>query len=94
MRLICRILRHPRPKQEPSAVATTRFWVTSEAAWRSRAFNGNGSVLAVCEAVSLSAFVTRCRLTSEAAWDSRALNGDGQRGLSVRLLCQGTSTAA
>ena len=54
----------------------------------------NGSVLAFCEAVSLSAFVMRCLLTSEAAWDSRALNGDDQCWLSVRLLCQGASTAA
>ena len=44
---------------EPLAVAMTRCSVTSEAVWRSRALNGNGSVSAFCEAVSLSAFVTR-----------------------------------
>ena len=74
---------------EPSAVAMTRCSVTSEAVWRSRALNGNGSVLAFCEAVSLSAFVPRCWFTSEAAWDSRALNGDCQCWLSVRLFCVG-----
>ena len=51
-------------------------------------------VLAFCEAVSVSAFVTRCWLTSEAIWNSQAVNGEGQCWLSVRLLCQGTSTAA
>ena len=44
------------PKQEPSAVATTRCWVTSEAAWRSRALNGTGSVLAFREAAMLGYF--------------------------------------
>ena len=85
-------------------------WVTSEAARRSCALNGNGSVLAFCDAVFWrSAFKTRRWVTSEAAWDRRALNGNGQcwpsarllrRGtngqcwLSVKLLCRGISAAA
>ena len=65
------------PEQGPSAVATTTFWVTSEAGWRSSTLHGNGSMLAFCEAVFWSALAARCWVTSEAAWDSRTLNGDG-----------------
>ena len=66
-------------------------WVTSQAAWRSRALKCNESVLAFCEAVFWrSAFKTRRWVTSEAAWDSRALNGNGQcwpsrRGCEARI---------
>ena len=66
--------------------------VTSEAAWCRHALNGNGSVLAFCEAVCWrSAFASRCWVTPEAAWDSCAFNGDGQCWLSLRLLCRATS---
>ena len=79
--------RNPKPaRQGPSAVAMARCWVTSKAAWCSRALHGNGSVLAFCEAAlldrvvipsklstGLSAVATRCWVTSEAAWGSQAL---------------------
>ena len=81
-----------KPKQKSSAVATTRSCVTSEAAWCRHALNGNGSVLAFCEAVFWrSAFASRCWVTPDAAWDSCAFNGDGQCWLSLRLLCRATS---
>ena len=83
------------PKQGSSAVATTRCWVNSKAAWCRRTLSGNRSVLAFSEtALWRSAFATRCWVTSEAARDSRAFNGDGQCWLSLRLLCRGTSAAA
>ena len=79
-------------KQGSSAVATTRSWVNSKAAWCRCTLSGNGSVLAFCETVLWrSAFATRCWVTSEAAWDSRAFNGDGQCWLSPRLLCRCSS---
>ena len=95
----------------------TRCWLTSEAAWDSRALNGDGdgqcwlSVKLLCQGTSAATWLqqrrlaldvirfgkevaVRCWLISEATWNSRAVNGDGQCWLSVRLLCQGTSTAA
>ena len=67
--------------------------VLSEAAWRRRALNATGSVLAFCEVVvGRSEFAMSG--TSKAVWESRASNGHGQCWFSLRRLCRGSSAAA
>ena len=93
--------RNPKPpRQGPSAVAMARCWVTSKAAWCSRALHGNGSVLAFCEASLLDRVVIPSKLSIDCQRSRRdvgllprPLGAARLSWLSV-LLCRGTSVAA
>ena len=84
----------PRPEQGPSAVVMTRCWVTSEAVWHSRTLNGNGSVLAFCEAAYLISMRDAMLGYFRGCMGQPPLNGDSQSWLSMKLLCRGTAATA